>query len=162
MRQGPLWKPVTVAVLGAVALSVLGGLATDIGPWYRALAKPTWQPPDWLFGPVWTTIYTLGAIAAVRAWRTDAQRPGRPALLAAFGFNGVVNVLWSVLFFAMRRPDWALFEVALLWLSIVMLIVVAGRRDRLAGLLLLPYLAWVSFASVLNATIVQLNAPFGA
>lgn len=161
MRQGPLWKPVAVAVLWAVALSLVGGLATDIGPWYRALNKPTWQPPDWLFGPVWTTIYLLCVIAAVRAWRSGVARPGRGALLAVFGINGVFNVLWSVLFFNQRRPDWALMEVGLLWLSIVAMVVVAGRRDRIAGALLLPYLAWVSFASVLNFTIVRLNAPFG-
>ena len=161
MRQGPLWKPVVVAALWAVALSLVGGLATDIGPWYRALNKPTWQPPDWLFGPVWTTLYLLCVIAAVRAWRSDVARPGRGALLAVFGINGVFNVLWSVLFFNQRRPDWALMEVGLLWLSIVAMVVVAGRRDRIAGALLLPYLAWVSFASVLNFTIVRLNAPFG-
>ncbi|MBQ1762641.1 MAG: tryptophan-rich sensory protein [Aquincola sp.] len=161
MRQGPLWKPVVVAALWAVALSLVGGLATDIGPWYRALNKPSWQPPDWLFGPVWTTLYLLCVIAAVRAWRSDVARPGRGALLAVFGINGVFNVLWSVLFFNQRRPDWALMEVGLLWLSIVAMVVVAGRRDRIAGALLLPYLAWVSFASVLNFTIVRLNAPFG-
>lgn len=161
MRQGPLWKPVVVAALWAVALSLVGGLATDIGPWYRALNKPTWQPPDWLFGPVWTTIYLLCVVAAVRAWRSQAARPGRAALLAVFAVNGVANVLWSVLFFNQRRPDWALMEVGLLWLSILAMVVVAGRRDRIAGALLLPYLAWVSFASVLNLTIVRLNAPFG-
>ncbi|MCR5868055.1 MAG: TspO/MBR family protein [Aquincola tertiaricarbonis] len=160
MTGRPLWKPLSVAVLGAVALSVLGGLATDIGPWYRGLAKPAWQPPDWLFGPVWTTIYALGVVAAVRAWRAPVQQPGRGALLTAFGANGIANVLWSVLFFAMRRPDWAAFEVVLLWLSIAWLIRVAGRRDRLAGWLLAPYLAWVSFAAVLNLTIVRLNPPF--
>lgn len=161
MRKGPLWKPVSVSVLWAVGLSLVGGLATDIGPWYRALSKPSWQPPDWLFGPVWTTIYLLCVIAAVRAWRSDVMRPGRAALLVAFGLNGVANVLWSVLFFNQRRPDWALMEVGLLWLSILVMVVVAGRRDRMAGALLLPYLAWVSFASVLNATIVRLNPPFG-
>lgn len=161
MRQGPLWKPVVVAVLWAVALSLVGGLATDIGPWYRALNKPSWQPPDWLFGPVWTTIYLLCVIAAVRAWRSEVARPGRGAMLLVFGLNGVANVLWSVLFFNQRRPDWALMEVGLLWLSILAMVVVAGRRDRIAGALLLPYLAWVSFASVLNFTIVRLNAPFG-
>lgn len=160
MTGRPLWKPLWIAVLGAVALSVLGGLATDIGPWYRGLAKPAWQPPDWLFGPVWTTIYALGVVAAVRAWRAPVQRPGRTALVAAFVANGIANVLWSVLFFSMRRPDWAAFEVVLLWLSIVLLMRVAGRRDRIAGWLLLPYLAWVSFAAVLNLTIVRLNPPF--
>ena len=78
-----------------------------------------------------------------------------------FGINGVFNVLWSVLFFNQRRPDWALMAVGLLWLSIVAMVVVAGRRDRIAGALLRPYLAWVSCASVLNFTIVRLNAPFG-
>jgi tryptophan-rich sensory protein len=83
-------------------------------------------------------------------------------LIGAFALNGLLNVLWSLLFFRLRRPDWALFEVGLLWLSIVLLIALAGRHARRAGWLLLPYLVWVSFAAALNIAIVRLNGPFGA
>lgn len=152
--------PILVAAVGACAVALLGGLATEIGPWYRALNKPAWQPPDWAFGPAWTLIYTLTAIAAVRAWRGAPDARSRQAVWRAFAINGALNVLWSVVFFTLRRPDWALLEVVLLWLSIIGLIYVAGRRDRVAGFLLLPYLAWVGFAAWLNLAVVRLNGPF--
>ena len=150
------------AALAALAVAGLGGLATDIGPWYYQLAKPAWQPPDWLFGPVWTLIFALAAAAGFSA--LDRTAPGDPdaaRILALFTVNGLLNILWSVLFFRLRRPDWALPEVLLLWLSIVALIFYTGRLSRVAGALLVPYLAWVSFASVLNYAIVVRNAPFG-
>jgi translocator protein len=156
------WKPILVAVAAAVAVSVLGGLSTDIGAWYRALNKPSWQPPDWLFGPVWTTIYAFTAAAGVTVWRATHERSQHRWIIGLFVLNAVVNVLWSLLFFRLQRPDWALAEVGFLWGSIVLLIVVFSRWSRTAGWLLLPYLLWVSFASFLNWTIVQLNAPFGA
>ena len=152
--------PILVAAVGTCAVALLGGLATQIGPWYRALNKPTWQPPDWAFGPAWTLIYTLTATAAVRAWRASPNRRSRAAVERAFAINGVLNVLWSVVFFTLRRPDWALVEVAFLWLSIIGLIYVAGRRDRASGFLLLPYLARVGFAGWLNLAVVRLNGPF--
>ncbi len=157
-----MWRPVAVGVAAAVAVALVGGLATDIGPWYAALRKPSWQPPDWLFGPVWTTIYTLVVIAGVRAWRRAGHGPQREWLLALFACNAFVNVLWSLLFFRLHRPDWALLEVGVLWSSVLALVILLGRRDPLGGGLLLPYLAWVGFASYLNLTIVMLNAPFAA
>ena len=155
-------KPIVVAAAAAVVVALLGGLATDIGPWYAALRKPSWQPPDWLFGPAWTTIYALAVVAGARAWTRARSREEREWLIVLFAANGFVNVLWSLLFFRLRRPDWALLEVGLLWTSILLLVIVLGRRDRLGGALLVPYLVWVGFASVLNLAIVQLNAPFGA
>jgi translocator protein len=152
--SGPV--PIVVAVVCLVVMGALGGLATEIGPWYASLLKPSWQPADWLFGPVWTTIYILIGIAAVRAWRR-ADAPAKNQLLWLWIINGLLNVVWSVLFFTMKRPDWALLEVVALWLSIAALIVVLARIDRLAAALLLPYLAWVSFAAYLNLTIAQLN-----
>ncbi|HKX93822.1 MAG TPA: TspO/MBR family protein [Methylibium sp.] len=156
------WKPLLLAALAALAVAMLGGLMTDIGPWYRALVKPSWQPPDMLFGPVWTVIYALAALAAVHAWEAAPSRAAREWMLALFALNGFLNVLWSLLFFRLRRPDWALWEVGLLWLSVLALVVVLGRWSPRAGWLLAPYLAWVAFAAVLNLTIVRLNGPFGA
>ena len=154
------WRPALVALAAAVGASAAGRLATDIGPWYQALAKPSWQPPDWLFGPVWTTIYVLGVIAATLAWRRAPAATARRHLLAAFAVNLLLNVAWSVLFFRLQRPDLALGGVCLLWLSIAVLIFLVWPWSRLASLLLVPYLAWVGFAAFLNLTIVQLNAPF--
>jgi translocator protein len=145
---------------GACLVAALGIWVTDLGPWYRSLQQPWYQPPDVWFGPAWTLIYTLAAAAAVRAWRASSSPPQRRALLAAFAFNSAMNVLWSWLFFRVRRPDWALVEVVALWLSIVLLIVLAARSDTLAGLLLVPYAVWVAFAAALNLGVVLLNAPF--
>lgn len=149
------------AALGVLLVAGLGGLATDLGPWYRALKQPSWQPPDAAFGPAWTLIYLLTAIAAVRVWRRAGPRTVRTQWLGALAVNGVLNVFWSWLFFKARRPDWALAEVVPLWLSIAVLIWLARRHDTLAALLLLPYLAWVAFAASLNHAVVRLNAPFG-
>ena len=154
------WKPVALALAAAILASTLGALATDLGPWYYGLRKPPWQPPDWLFGPVWTTIYALGALAAMIGWRRAPDRAQARRLALLFGVNLLLNVAWSVLFFRLQRPDLALYEVTLLWASIATLMVILWPYARLASLLLLPYLAWVSFAAVLNLAIVRLNAPF--
>jgi benzodiazapine receptor len=154
------WKPVAVAALAAVAVAVLGALSTELGSWYRGLRQPAWKPPDALFGPVWTLIYALAAIAGVKAWRAAPTRAVRERILLLFALNGFLNVLWSLLFFRLRRPDWALLEVGLLWLSILLLVVVLGRIAKSAGWLLAPYLAWVTFAAALNLAVVRLNGPF--
>lgn len=153
-------KPVAAAAAMAIAVAVLGGLSTDIGPWYRSLTKPSWQPPDVAFGPVWTAIYALTAASGVIAWRAAADRGQREWLLILFSLNAFLNVFWSLLFFRLQRPDWALWEVGFLWASIVLLIVALRRHSRRAALLLVPYLAWVTFAAALNAEVVRLNAPF--
>lgn len=153
-------KPVAVAAACALLVAVLGGLSTDIGPWYQGLEQPAWKPPDSWFGPAWTLIYALTALAGVQAWRAAPTQAAREWLLAAFAANAFLNVLWSLLFFRLRRPDWALIEVGFLWVSIVVLIVLAGRHAAVARWLLLPYLLWVSFAAALNAAVVRLNGPF--
>lgn len=153
-------KPILIALLAALLVATVGGTLTDIGPWYQSLQKPSWQPPDWLFGPAWTLIFALAAISAATAWRDAPRREDREWMIALFALNGFLNVLWSLLFFRLHRPDWALIEVGALWLSILVLILVLARYSRPAALLLLPYLAWVTFAAVLNWRVVQLNAPF--
>lgn len=152
--------PVLVAAGAALAVAGLGALMTDLGDWYRQLEQPAWKPPDWLFGPAWTLIFGLAATAGVAAWRQAPDRASREWLLALFALNGFLNVLWSLLYFRLRRPDWALLEVGLLWLSVLLLILVLGRYCRQARWLLLPYLAWISVAGALNWGTVQLNGPF--
>ena len=154
------WKPVLVAALAALGVAALGASATDLGGWYQQLEKPSWQPPDWLFGPAWTLIYALAAIAAALAWIAAPTSQVRTQIVMLFALNALLNVLWSELFFGAHRPDWALIEVGFLWASIVALIVLLARHARLAAALLVPYLAWVSFAAVLNLAVVRLNAPF--
>ena len=150
-----------IAALVAVLFAAVGAGLTDLGPWYVRLAKPGWQPPDALFGPAWTLIFTLCAAAAVRAWGATSGSHARRRLVALFIVNLLLNALWSLLFFRLRRPDWALLEVAALWLSILVLIRQLAPIERLGAWMLAPYLAWVSFAAVLNLAIVRLNAPFG-
>jgi len=150
-----------VAATWTMAVAGLGAAATELGPWYWALRQPAWKPPDTWFGPAWTLIFGLTAWGCVRSWLAPgATAAARRALLWAAGVNSVLNVAWSLLFFRLRRPDWALAEWLPFWLSIGVLAACAWRLDRRAGGLLLPYLAWVAFAGALNAAVVQLNGPF--
>lgn len=155
-----MWTVIAIAGGTALALGIAGGLSTPLGPWYRNLKKPAWQPPDWLFGPAWTLILAAAATAAVLAWQA-ADGAGRRDVLILFGVNAVAFLAWSPLFFVAKRPDWALVEVVFLWASLVALVAGLWGIAPTAALLILPYLAWVSFAAVLNLAIVRLNAPFG-
>lgn len=151
------WTPILLAAGAAVLVSVLGMLSTDLSGWYQALEKPAWQPPDWLFGPVWTLIYAMAAIAGVSAWRGAHDAGARYRILALFAVNGFLNVFWSLLFFRLQRPDWAVVEVVFLWLSIVALIVGLRPYSRASTWLLAPYLVWVAFAGILNLAVLRLN-----
>jgi tryptophan-rich sensory protein len=147
-----------VAFLGiCFAASAVGGLftASSVGSWYQELARPSWNPPDWVFAPVWTTLYAMMGIAAWLVWRGDT-RPRRLALFL-FGMQLALNVLWSALFFGLRNPAAGLVEIVVLFFAIAATAVVFARCSRLAALLLLPYLLWVGFASFLNAAIWHLN-----
>lgn len=151
------------AALAAIAVAGIGALTTELGTWYYNLQLPAWKPPDWLFAPVWTLIFVLAATSGFMALsRAGRGSPESARILTLFAVNGVLNITWSVLFFRLHRPDWALVEVVLLWASIVALMFFIARLSRLASALLIPYFVWVTFASVLNYSIVQLNAPFGA
>ncbi|MEY3900357.1 MAG: hypothetical protein RI962_1512 [Pseudomonadota bacterium] len=152
-------KPIVIAILLSLIVGGLGGAATEIGPWYFQLQKPSWQPPDWLFGPAWTTIYVLTSIAGVKAWRR-ANEVQRRYFMGALLLNLVLNLLWSLIFFTSQRPDIALIEVVPLWLSILLMVLLVRSYSPVSALLMLPYLGWVAFAAYLNWTIVTLNAPF--
>lgn len=148
----------TIIAFGvAIFLGVAGGLLTEIGPWYRNLRKPRLQPPDWLFGPAWTIILGLAAWSATIAWQAAESSGERQLVVLLFGANAVLHLLWSPLFFKWKRPDLALVEVAFLWASLVALVVCLAPISTTAGLLIVPYLAWVTFASWLNWQIVRLN-----
>jgi tryptophan-rich sensory protein len=149
-------RPVLFGVAWAFATALLGTALTEIGPWYQSLARPSWQPPDWAFGPAWTTIFGLSTVAFVLAWRRAPER-GRIALLAVYAANGAFNAAWSLLFFTMKRPDWALWETIPLAASVTAMMLVAGRHSRASAWLLAPYLAWVLFATFLNWTLLRLN-----
>jgi len=160
-RRHARWKPVAAAFGAALGVALLGGLTTEIGPWYRSLVEPPWKPPDIWFGPAWTLIFACAAMAGLTAWRHETSRSMREWIIGLFALNAFLNVGWSLLFFRLHRPDWALLEVVLLWLSIVLLIVVLRRISTASAWWLAPYLAWVTFAAALNRAVVELNAPFG-
>lgn len=153
--------PIYAAAGWALLLGVAGGLLTPLTAWYFNLKKPAWQPPDWLFGPAWTVILGLAAWSAAHGWYAATSDAQRQAVLILFAVNGVCHLLWSPLFFALRRPDWALVEVVFLWASLIALMVGLWPIAPLSSLLILPYFLWVSFAAVLNRAIVRLNGPFG-
>jgi len=145
----------------SLGVAAVGGSLTDIGPWYLALRQPDWKPPDFAFGPIWTTIFTLCAVSGWLAWYSAVSRFERRAVLTVFACNAVLNVLWSYLYFALHRPDWAMLEWVVLWLSVLAVVLVLRRIEPAAGWLNLPYLLWVSAAGLLNLATVQLNGPFG-
>ena len=154
------WKPIAAAAASATAVATIGGLITEIGPWYHGLHKPSWQPPDWAFGPAWTIIFALAAMSGYAAWQSTPSLRRWGVIVGLFAANGLLNIGWSACFFALHRPDWALGEVVPLWLSVLALIIVLAPQSRRAAWLLVPYLAWVAFAAVLNWAVVQLNYPF--
>src|ERR1700760_558416 len=153
----------TIAVAAAVVILMLavGAWMTTIGPWYQDLRKPAWNPPNWVFGPAWTAILALAAWAGVSPWINASSSTDRYTILVLFGINVVLHMLWSPLFFNLRRPDWALIEVPFLWLSIVALMVGLAHMSFLSVWLLSPYLLWVTFAAFLHFTIVRINGSFG-
>ncbi len=141
------------------AAAAAGGAATypQIQGWYAELAKPPWTPPGWLFGPVWTALYTAMAVAAWLVWRQAGLAAARWPL-GLFAVQLGLNVAWSWLFFGLRSPALGLIDILLLWIAIAATLASFWRRTTAAGLLLAPYLAWVTFAAVLNSAIWWLNA----
>ena len=143
------------ALVSLVTLS-LGGWLTSLGfgPWYDELQKPPFQPPGWLFSPAWTILFTLLAIAT---WRV--ARKGAVAALAlwVYAFQLLFNVLWSLFFFTLHRPGWALVDIAILNVLVVAMVVLYGRIDRLAGWFIVPYVLWLGLATSINTWIVFNN-----
>ncbi len=152
---------ISLAACGVVVTAAGGALVTQLGPWYYGLKKPSWQPPDWLFGPAWTTIFLFMAFAFIVSWDELPSNGAKARLFGLFALNGGLNTLWSFLFFGRRRPDLALIEIAPFFGSIVLLTVTVAPLDRRAAWAFVPYLCWVAFATVLNVAIVRRNAPFG-
>ena len=154
-------QAIGLVVILAICFSAaaVGSVATapNIPTWYAALAKPSWNPPNWLFGPVWTMLYVCMSVAAWLVWRQGGLRQAhRP--LSLFAVQLVLNAAWSWLFFGFQMPGVAFVEVLVLLAAIAATTVAFWSRSKAAGMLMLPYLGWVAFASVLNFTIWRLNA----
>ena len=151
-----------LAFVLSYATAGIGAALTELGPWYFSLKHPPWKPPDAAFGVIWSTIFTLCAISGWLAWQAADTLALRRLVLCLFGVNAVLNIAWSALYFQLQRPDWALFEVVFLWLSVLALVMGLWRLSRWASLLLITYWIWVSIAAVLNVQTVMLNGPFRA
>lgn len=141
--------------LACFAAASSGGVFRP-GAWYESIAKPSWRPPNAAFAPVWLVLFVMIAISGWLVWR-EAGFAGAPVALGVYAAQLVLNALWSAIFFGMRRIGLALAEMAVLWLSILATIVLFHPVDPLAAWLLVPYIAWVSIAFVLNASILKLN-----
>lgn len=148
---------VSIAICGLAG--AIGGIATAdsvTGDWFVELAKPAWNPPNWIFGPVWSILYLMMGIAAWWVWKQAGLAKAK-FTLAWFGFHLMLNTAWSILFFGMEQPGWAAIEIVVLWLSIAISMRLFFRHSKLAAGLLIPYLMWVSFATCLNFAIWSLN-----
>ena len=152
----PFYQALLAGVLFCSVLAIAGGVLTKLSPWYYALKQPSWKPPDWAFGPVWTSIFICFSFAIAYAWDTGDQAQ-RTNIIWAVVANGILNIGWSALFFKLQKPTLALIELVLFWFSIVVLIYVLGSVSRTSLFLLLPYIIWVTTAGVLNYQIVRLN-----
>ena len=152
------WLGLVVSLVICFAAAGIGGAVTTpkIGTWYATLAKPSWNPPNWIFGPVWSALYFCMAIAAWLVWRQGGFSVAAVPL-TLFGVQLALNVFWSCIFFGLRSPGLAFLEVLVLWAAIGATTVTFWQRSMVAGILFVPYLAWVSFASVLNCVIWRLN-----
>jgi tryptophan-rich sensory protein len=153
---------ILIVVVTCLAIGYFSGMATQssIKTWFPTLVKPSFNPPNWIFAPVWSMLYIMMGIAAGLVWNrlefsNDKELVKKSLLFFAIQLG--LNALWSVLFFGLRNPMLALIEIVLLWLMIYETYIKFGKIDKIAGYLFLPYLAWVSFATVLNASIWWLN-----
>lgn len=144
-----------------LAAGALGSVLTTPGlePWYAGLAKPSFNPPNWIFAPVWTTLYVLMGYALWQIWAQPgpSNQPARRRAYLFFATQLVLNVSWSAAFFFLQSPGLGLAIILALLVAIVATMIVFARQDRLAGLLLVPYVAWVGFAAVLNLSIARMN-----
>jgi len=157
----PLWQ----SVLGLIGWVVLCFTAAGVGSsftlpqidtWYAQLEKPSFNPPNWIFGPVWSTLYLMMAVAVWRVWK-NAGWTNAPHSLGVWCFQLLLNTTWSVLFFGLENPELAAVDIVVLWVSILITTAAFWRHDRLAAALMVPYLLWVTFAAVLNFSIATLN-----
>lgn len=147
------WKKLLVALIIPQVVGGLGAIATTpkISSWYQSLNKPFFSPPNWVFGPVWTLLFVAMGVAMYLVWKK------KKIISNWYWVQLGLNLLWSVLFFGLESPGLALIEIILLWVAIRKTIVAFGKVSRVAGKILIPYLAWVSFATLLNAGVWWLN-----
>jgi len=153
----------TLKLIIAIAIPLIVGgtsgffTATGVESWYQTIARPTWNPPGWLFGPVWTTLYVMMGISLFLVWKEDTSVELKKIAIALFTVQLVLNFFWSFIFFNQHQIGWALVEIIAMWVFILLTIFAFAQVNKAAAWLLVPYISWVSFATILNYTIWQLN-----
>lgn len=153
----------TLKLIIAVALPLVVGATsgfftvTGVESWYQTINKPSWNPPNWVFGPVWTTLYILMGIALFLVWKADTSAELKKIAISLFAVQLVFNFFWSFIFFYLQQPGWAVLELAVMWIFILLTIFAFAQVSKTAAWLLVPYISWVSFAGILNYTIWKLN-----
>lgn len=152
-----------VKAIIAIAIPLMVGATsgfftvTGVESWYQTIQKPSWNPPNWIFGPVWTTLYVMMGIALFLVWKEDTSEELKKIAIALFAVQLTLNFFWSFIFFNQQQPGWALVEIIAMWFFILLTIFAFAQVNKTAAWLLVPYISWVSFASILNYTIWQLN-----
>ena len=153
----------TLKLIIAIAIPLIVGgtsgffTATGVESWYQTIARPTWNPPGWIFGPVWTTLYVMMGISLFLVWKEDTSVELKKIAIALFTVQLVLNFFWSFIFFNQHQIGWALVEIIAMWVFILLTIFAFAQVNKAAAWLLVPYISWVSFATILNYTIWQLN-----
>ena len=152
-----------VKAIIAIAIPLMVGATSGfftisgVESWYQTIQKPSWNPPNWIFGPVWTTLYVMMGIALFLVWKEDTSEELKKIAIALFAVQLTLNFFWSFIFFNQQQPGWALVEIIAMWFFILLTIFAFAQVNKTVAWLLVPYISWVSFASILNYTIWQLN-----
>ena len=148
-----------ISILIPLLVGAISGFFTSSGVngWFALANKPWFNPPNWIFAPVWTTLYVLMGIALFLVWKADADKSIKQTAIILFTLQLTLNFFWSIIFFKLQQPGWAFVEIILMWLMILLTILWFGKINAAAAWLLVPYICWVSFASVLNYSIWKLN-----
>lgn len=152
-----------VKAIIAIAIPLMVGATSGfftisgVESWYQTIQKPSWNPPNWIFGPVWTTLYVMMGIALFLVWKEDTSEELKKIAIGLFAVQLTLNFFWSFIFFNQQQPGWALVEIIAMWFFILLTIFAFAQVNKTAAWLLVPYISWVSFATILNYTIWQLN-----
>jgi len=159
MKTGNILK-LAASIIICLSAGFIGSIFTadSISTWYAEIEKPFFNPPNWVFAPVWTTLFILMGISLYLVWKRGIAKEGVKIALTLFGVQIVLNTLWSILFFGMKSPFLAFMEIIILWAAILLTILKFMKISKTAGYLLVPYILWVSFAAVLNFSIFILNS----
>lgn len=148
-----------ISIAIPVAIGATAGFftVTGVGSWYQAINKPSWNPPGWVFGPVWTMLYIMMGVSLYLVWKSGINNHLKRTAIGLFAVQLILNFFWSFIFFDQQQPGWAFVEIIAMWVFILLTIFAFAKVNKTAAWLLVPYISWVSFATILNYTIWELN-----